>query len=80
MEEAPEHPHNTARSTFITIDEITQPAPAPRFSRTTPEVRHGPSAPGQHTVSVLADFGFDKGEIDAFLNEGIVELSRDKED
>ncbi len=80
MEEAPEHPHNTARSTFITIDGITQPAPAPRFSRTTPEVRRGPSAPGQHTVSVLADFGFDKGEIDAFLNEGIVELSRDKED
>ena len=33
LEEAPRHPHLLARSTYIEIDGITQPAPAPRFSR-----------------------------------------------
>jgi alpha-methylacyl-CoA racemase len=34
LREAPEHPHNRERATFIEIDGIVQPAPAPRFSRT----------------------------------------------
>ena len=34
MSEAPNHPHNAARGTFVDIDGVTQPAPAPRFSRT----------------------------------------------
>ncbi len=36
--EAPEHPHNVARGTFIEIDGVIQPAPAPRFSRTAAEI------------------------------------------
>ena len=34
LEEAPHHPHLQARGTYVEIDGITQPAPAPRFSRT----------------------------------------------
>lgn len=34
MEEAPAHPHNQARGTFVTVDGVVQPAPAPRYSRT----------------------------------------------
>ncbi len=34
MREAPEHPHNQARQTFVTVNGVTQPAPAPRYSRT----------------------------------------------
>ncbi|MGE4239427.1 CaiB/BaiF CoA transferase family protein [Ramlibacter sp.] len=34
FDEAPQHPHNRARSTFVTLDGVVQPAPAPRFSRT----------------------------------------------
>lgn len=34
LDEAPKHPHNVARGTFIEIDGVMQPAPAPRFSRT----------------------------------------------
>jgi alpha-methylacyl-CoA racemase len=34
MDEAPRHPHNAARATFVDVDGVTQPAPAPRFSRT----------------------------------------------
>jgi alpha-methylacyl-CoA racemase len=34
LAEAPRHPHNLARGTFIEVDGVVQPAPAPRFSRT----------------------------------------------
>ena len=33
-DEAPRHAHNVARGTFVEIDGVVQPAPAPRFSRT----------------------------------------------
>lgn len=35
MAEAPEHPHLRARATFAEVDGVVQPAPAPRFSRST---------------------------------------------
>jgi alpha-methylacyl-CoA racemase len=54
MEEAPQHPHNLARGTFIDIDGVTQPAPAPRFSRTVPEVRHGAGQPSLPIELVLS--------------------------
>lgn len=70
--EAPEHPHNKARNSFITVDGISQPAPAPRFSRTAPAVRGGAPAPGADTASVLADFGFSEAEITSLLQSGAV--------
>ncbi|HEX2826234.1 MAG TPA: CaiB/BaiF CoA-transferase family protein [Burkholderiales bacterium] len=45
MAEAPKHPHLAARQTFIDVDGVTQPAPAPRFSRTVPETPTPPEAP-----------------------------------
>lgn len=63
MRDAPAHPHNRARGTFVEFDGQVQPAPAPRFSRT-PGAIAGPSAvPGQHTDDVLADWGFAADEI-----------------
>ena len=58
MGEAPVHPHNAARRTFIEIDGVTQPAPAPRFSRTPPSVASAPAAPGEHSAAILADWGW----------------------
>jgi alpha-methylacyl-CoA racemase len=58
MAEAPRHPHNAARGAFVDIAGVTQPAPAPRFSRTAPEVSAAPAAPGEHTEDVLADWGW----------------------
>lgn len=55
IREAPGHPHNRARGTFVEIDGMVQPGPAPRFSRTVAGVRHGPRAPGADTHSVLAE-------------------------
>jgi len=63
MSEAPSHPHNTARRTFIEIEGVTQPAPAPRFSRTEPEVARPPARAGQHGDEVLASYGFGADEI-----------------
>lgn len=55
--EAPKHPHNIARKTYIQLDGITQPAPAPRFSRTVSEVKFGSRAAGEDTEAVLSDWG-----------------------
>jgi alpha-methylacyl-CoA racemase len=63
MSEAPEHPHNKHRGTFIERDGVTQPGPAPRFSRTAPEVSRSPAFPGQHTDEVLGEWGFAAEEI-----------------
>jgi len=55
--EAPNHPHNRARETYIEVNGMTQPAPAPRYSRTQPEVAFAPHVPGSDTEAVLADWG-----------------------
>jgi alpha-methylacyl-CoA racemase len=55
--EAPAHPHNRARGTFVDVGGVTQPAPAPRFSRTPCDPPTPPAGPGQHTDRALADWG-----------------------
>ena len=55
--EAPSHPHNVARATFVERDGIVQPAPAPRFSRTEAAVQRPPAHAGQHTDEVLEEWG-----------------------
>ena len=56
--EAPAHPHNVERGTFVEENGVVQPAPAPRFSRTKAEIQRPPAHAGQHTDEVLAQFGF----------------------
>lgn len=72
MAEAPRHPHNVARSTFVEVGGVTQPAPAPRFNRTAPEMGIAPALPGQHSAAVLADWGWAQDEIDALAKQGII--------
>jgi alpha-methylacyl-CoA racemase len=57
LDEAPRHPHNAARQTFVEVDGVTQPAPAPRFSRTPGAVAGPPPAIGAHTRSALESWG-----------------------
>ena len=61
--EAPEHPHARARDAYVDVEGVRQPAPAPRFSRTTPEVKRAAAARGAHTDEVLAEYGFDAADI-----------------
>jgi alpha-methylacyl-CoA racemase len=61
--EAHLHPHNQARSTFVEVDGVVQPAPAPRFSRTPSSISRPPSVPGGDTVSELLEWGIEEGSI-----------------
>jgi alpha-methylacyl-CoA racemase len=70
LDEAPEHPHNQARGTFVSVDGVRQPGPAPRFSRTRAEVRSGPAVPGAHMVDALRDWGFSDAEVTALQATG----------
>lgn len=70
--DAPKHPHNVARNTFVELDGITQPAPSPRFSRTEPNVSHSARAPGADTEDVLGDVGFSIDEIRELQSAGAV--------
>ncbi len=68
--EAYEHPHNRERRTFVEAGGVTQPAPAPRFSRTAPEIRRAPSLPGADNDQALSEWGFSAQEIDALRSAG----------
>jgi len=72
FEEAVDHPHNQARQTFVQSGDITQAAPAPRFSRTEPELPQPPVAPGQHTDEILAGIGLDATAIANLKDSGAV--------
>lgn len=72
MDEAPEHPHIAERGTFTEVAGITQPAPAPRFSRTPGSIDRPPPHPGQHTDEALAAWGFDPEKIEKLRASGAV--------
>ncbi|MBW3668429.1 MAG: CoA transferase [Actinobacteria bacterium] len=72
LSEAPTHPHNVARGTFVEVAGVVQPAPAPRFSRTPGEVSRPPAYPGAHTDEALADWGFAADEIVKLREAGAI--------
>lgn len=57
MDEAPGHPHMAQRASFVEVEGVVQPAPAPRFSRTPSSIQRPPPLPGAHTDEVLRDWG-----------------------
>jgi alpha-methylacyl-CoA racemase len=61
MTEAPRHKHNTDRQTFVEIEGVVQPAPAPRFSATPGAIQRRPAGLGEHTDEVLKDWGVVRG-------------------
>ncbi len=73
MTEAPQHPHNVARKSFIEVDGHIQPGPAPKFSRTAPEVTKGAPRRGGDTESVLNSVaGYDEATIAALRADGVL--------
>ncbi len=72
LAEAPQHPHNVHRGTFIEYEGITQPRPAPRFSRTDSEIQRPPAHAGQHTAEILVDYGFGADEIALLRDRGAI--------
>lgn len=77
MAEAPAHPHNRDRGTFVTIDGVVHPAPAPRFSRTVPDLPAPPEAPGASGAAALAEWGIDAAHIERLAQRGAIRLGGD---
>ncbi len=72
LAEAPQHPHNRARNSFVNVGGMVQPAPTPRFSRTPSGTPRPITLPGTDTRAVLADCGFTAAEIDGLIAQKAV--------
>ena len=71
--EAPQHEHNIARGTYIEVDGVVQPAPAPRFSRTPGAVRHPPTdRPSRPGAPLLRAWGVDDSDVARLVAGGAV--------
>ncbi len=70
MGEAIDHPHNRARGAFVEIDGVVQPAPAPRFGRSVPDMPTAPKPSGVDTEATLAKWGFGVDEVAALKKAG----------
>jgi alpha-methylacyl-CoA racemase len=70
LQEAPQHPHARARSAYVAVDGMLQPAPAPRFTRTPAAQPRPAPAEGAHTRELLAAAGLDAAAVDALLASG----------
>jgi alpha-methylacyl-CoA racemase len=70
LDEAPNHPHNAARETFVTVEGVVQPAPAPRFSATPGVIQGPPPKIGAHNDEALSQWGFSSAEIEALKAKG----------
>lgn len=72
MTEAPGHAHNRDRGAFVVVDEVTQPAPAPRFSVSGLSKPTSPAAPGADTDEVLTSLGYSPDQIGMLRRSGAV--------
>lgn len=72
FDEAPAHAHNKARGSFTSVDGITQPAPAPRFSATVSEIASPPPMRGQDTEQVLGVIGFSEDDISQLRSQAVI--------
>lgn len=72
VHEAVRHPHAVARKSYMELEGVIQPIPAPRFSRTPPNVRRPVPVPGAHTVEVMAAWGFSEAEIADLRSRNVV--------
>ena len=63
FDEAFEHPHAKTRGSFVDVDGVKQPVPAPRFSRTPIGIKSAPPELGANTAAGLASWGMSEDEI-----------------
>ena len=73
LSEAPHHPHNVDRKTFLKVDGQIQPAPAPRFSVTQAGAPRKAPQVGDDTVSVLKELGHDNTQIEHLKAQGVIQ-------
>ena len=71
MDEAINHPHNKERNSFCTIDEVTQPSPAPLFSETPSKIKHLQNPIGEDTKEILDSIGWTE-QIDDLISSNVI--------
>ena len=71
IKEAPSHPHNQARKTYVDVDGMQQPAPAPRFSRTKPGILFAARQYGADTAEVLGELGFNPEQLETMRSDKV---------
>ena len=72
LDEVHTHRHAAQRGTYVEVDGVVQPGPAPRFDRSVPAAPRPAPEPGQHTGEVLAEAGFAAAEIDSLRSAGVI--------
>ena len=77
LEEAPSHAHAVARRSFMDVDGVVVPGPAPRFDRSAPASARPAPETGAHTGAVLAEAGFSRAEIDTLFEAGAAAGARE---
>lgn len=70
--EAIKHPHSAARNSYIEVDGVIQPGPAPRFSRTPSSVTRPSPVPGANTNEIMSAWGFSDAEIASLKSQGVI--------
>lgn len=75
LDEAPAHPHNQARGSFVEVGGITQHRPTPRFSETVADDPTPPVPVGVHTRGLLEEAGYSPAEVDDLLASGAVAVA-----
>jgi alpha-methylacyl-CoA racemase len=73
MDEAPHHPHNRARNTFLELEGVAQPGPAPRFAGTPLGPPSPPEPPGAVDLrAALAEWNIDPNELEIAQASGLL--------
>jgi crotonobetainyl-CoA:carnitine CoA-transferase CaiB-like acyl-CoA transferase len=75
MAEAPHHPHHVARNTYVTVDGVVQPGPAPRFSRTAAATPTAPVAVDAAGIDAALSGWLDAAEIATLRHTGTLPAS-----
>jgi len=73
LNEVDSHPHNRERDLIIDLDGVSQPAPAPRLSRTPGKAHEAKGPRGANTKEILLEHGYSDVQIQAFFKGGVTE-------
>ncbi len=80
LQEARTHPQLAGRGTFVSLDGVVQPAPAPRFSETEPEISHPPPQVSEGGAEALRDWGISSQVVDRLSAEGVIRAREQEEE
>ena len=72
IDEVRNHPHMKARNSFISIDNVIQPSPSPRFSKSASNMPKRAPSVGENNDEILMNLGFTNDEIKSFKEKKII--------